>query len=1034
MAESKRLAIIIDTNADKAAKSLNEASGGALKLQDSAAKATLAVKDHAAAQKELAKTASAQNQVFKTASVQFAGLAAAATLAGKAAIDFNAGWQKVATLGVANGRLDELKENIQSIAPAVAQSTAELTKSTYSYISAFGDTADTVKGVTIAAKAATVGLASVDEALQISSAVTKAWGDTSAAAQTKALDLANEVLRLGQTSFSDYANSIQRVTSLSFNLGVSQEELAAVFSSSTGVIGGAAEVSTQLRALFTELIKPTDTLKAALQGLGYETGEELIAARGLGGALQALSGYAKSANTPLVNLFGSVQSGQAALYLAGNGAEKFASDLEAMQNAAGATERAFDAFTKQGEDTDFLLKQIGVSSTVVAQNIGQQLLASVNPAIKAFADFAKGLAEADDSAVKMGLSVAQAGAALAGGLVAITGFAKGAAAAKSAAAALNLALAANPYVTAIAGAVALSVAASTLAKNFLSADAAVSRLNARLAAQNKQAKDAKAEAGKLAAELENLAKKESLSREEQLKQESVIKNLNKLYPELTAEVLRNAVAHGKLSDVLAAADNKKWGGQLSEYRRQIKNTEADIAFLTDFIEKHNGKVNQSWTNQLAAAQGKLAAFKKAHDELFASGFDLTVGQQDAGAGNSVEEAAKQGQAAMAGMAGEAKVYSRAVLDEIAKIVDEASLASSKYAVETYQDRKSAMDEALKSLKANAEMEQAFNMEREKAAKQLSEAIASKNKEEIKAAEERIDEINRLEKQSADLRKRYEEDVANTRAAKFRESVAEAQEYAGVVSDSFGRLSTVVSQYFTNQNAELENSLNKLEQEFEDKWAALDERNEEEQNRIDQEYADGILNLWEYLEAKEALEQEQADSEKQREKEQAELEKKLAQERNALAKKQFESEKASSIGNVIMSAAQAILGIWSTAPSLGPIAGPILAGVQTAAISALSATQIALIGQQQFVPAYASGTDYHPGGMALVGEEGAEIVNLPRGSSVMNNADTLELLEGAGGMVFYNTFNIEGSVNEADVAELARQVSYHLGAQIRARGG
>lgn len=36
----------------------------------------------------------------------------------------------------------------------------------------------------------------------------------------------------------------------------------------------------------------------------------------------------------------------------------------------------------------------------------------------------------------------------------------------------------------------------------------------------------------------------------------------------------------------------------------------------------------------------------------------------------------------------------------------------------------------------------------------------------------------------------------------------------------------------------------------------------------------------------------------------------------------------------------------------------------------------------FQPSYASGTDFHPGGLAWVGEQGRELVNLPRGSQVM----------------------------------------------------
>ena len=38
------------------------------------------------------------------------------------------------------------------------------------------------------------------------------------------------------------------------------------------------------------------------------------------------------------------------------------------------------------------------------------------------------------------------------------------------------------------------------------------------------------------------------------------------------------------------------------------------------------------------------------------------------------------------------------------------------------------------------------------------------------------------------------------------------------------------------------------------------------------------------------------------------------------------------------------------------------------------------------PQYASGTDYHPGGLAIVGEKGPELVNLPRGSQVIPNTE------------------------------------------------
>ncbi|SDI19362.1 phage tail tape measure protein, TP901 family, core region [Alteribacillus persepolensis] len=44
-----------------------------------------------------------------------------------------------------------------------------------------------------------------------------------------------------------------------------------------------------------------------------------------------------------------------------------------------------------------------------------------------------------------------------------------------------------------------------------------------------------------------------------------------------------------------------------------------------------------------------------------------------------------------------------------------------------------------------------------------------------------------------------------------------------------------------------------------------------------------------------------------------------------------------------------------------------------------------------IPSYASGTDFHPGGAAIVGEEGPELVNLPRGSQVFTKDETENLL-------------------------------------------
>lgn len=79
-----------------------------------------------------------------------------------------------------------------------------------------------------------------------------------------------------------------------------------------------------------------------------------------------------------------------------------------------------------------------------------------------------------------------------------------------------------------------------------------------------------------------------------------------------------------------------------------------------------------------------------------------------------------------------------------------------------------------------------------------------------------------------------------------------------------------------------------------------------------------------------------------------------------------------------------------------------------------------------IPGFASGTNFAPGGMALVGERGPEIVNLPRGSQVIPN----DKLGGMGGQTnFYVT--VKGGGTERENRATGRQIGAAI-AQEQAR--
>lgn len=84
-----------------------------------------------------------------------------------------------------------------------------------------------------------------------------------------------------------------------------------------------------------------------------------------------------------------------------------------------------------------------------------------------------------------------------------------------------------------------------------------------------------------------------------------------------------------------------------------------------------------------------------------------------------------------------------------------------------------------------------------------------------------------------------------------------------------------------------------------------------------------------------------------------------------------------------------------------------------------------------IPKYAKGTNYHPGGLALVGEKGPELVNLKRGAEVKTADETRQLL----GNKIENIFNISKLIvrEEADIKKIARELHVMQRATTRGAG-
>ena len=84
------------------------------------------------------------------------------------------------------------------------------------------------------------------------------------------------------------ANSMKPLFPLSSTLNMSLEELFGSMATLTGVTGNTAEVSTQLKAVFSNLIKPTTAMQKLIEKYGYSNSQAMLETKGFAGVLEIL--------------------------------------------------------------------------------------------------------------------------------------------------------------------------------------------------------------------------------------------------------------------------------------------------------------------------------------------------------------------------------------------------------------------------------------------------------------------------------------------------------------------------------------------------------------------------------------------------------------------------------------------------------------------------------------------------------------------------------------------------------------------------
>lgn len=257
-----------------------------------------------------------------------------------------------------------MKDKVSELAKEIPTTREALAQGLYQVISNGVGEEDWFTYLRASARAATGGLADVGEVVKVTSTIIKNYGKEWAAAG-EVQDKIQLTAKNGVTSFEQLAQALPSVTGQAAQLGVTLDEMLAVFSTLTGVTGNTSEVSTQLGSVLTALTKETEKSQKAAQEMGITFNAASIrAAGGLANFLteldQTVTAYASKTGqlkeSIYTQLFGRAEALRLVQGLTGAAASRFAENLAQLENSAGTIDDAFDEVTRKGSATTQMLK------------------------------------------------------------------------------------------------------------------------------------------------------------------------------------------------------------------------------------------------------------------------------------------------------------------------------------------------------------------------------------------------------------------------------------------------------------------------------------------------------------------------------------------------------------------------------------------------------------------------------------------------------------------------------------------------------
>ena len=344
-------------------------------------------------------------KVGAKAGVAFAATAAAVGVKSVTAFaDHEAQIREVLTLlpDAGAGAFDEISGQVKDFAKEFGVLPSETIPALYQALSAGVPRENVFEFMANAQKAAKGGVTDLETAVDGISSVLNSYGDQVEGA-THVSDLMATSVRLGKTTFEEMSASLFQVAPIAASLKVPFEDITSSIAVLTAQGVPTSVAAVQMKGALAELGKEgtkADVAFRDLAGVGFT--QFLEQGGSFADAITMMKEGADEAGISVLDMYGSIEGGQAILALTSDGGEAYTEVLGEMQGSAGATQAAFDVMdTGLAAGFDRIKANLSVLAIDIGERIAPYIETATEVVLRAFENLGPAIVTAKEFVIEL---------------------------------------------------------------------------------------------------------------------------------------------------------------------------------------------------------------------------------------------------------------------------------------------------------------------------------------------------------------------------------------------------------------------------------------------------------------------------------------------------------------------------------------------------------------------------------------------------------------------------------------------------------